>query len=783
MIKKQTLIALILSIFIASTPFLSTINANSITNYAIYSNGTIVQTDSKNEQTEFLIRYVWIGSLTSAKDVDEYINEHPWGTGIVLTDVSSGILSIISYTGWESNKTWQGAYGGIKYSQLKEVIDEFHKNNWKVIYSAANVPTYRDGYIYNYLTKEHPELIAVSGNTFRYDQIYNGTVMVNFFANYTTPDSARNITVGQRLSDLYCERLSSMISDESFLWDGWFGIDGWNGFTNQDMNWIWSTTEPFGRGIGTSELSNWYYGDDQSINEWESSTYSSGLPPSWNSYSTSQKINWIITNNNLQWWQYWQIRYAQFYSEINIIFDSRPVSFRVGTIIAQDMSSTWADKGVNNPVGMGNLTTFAEYNSFSHYYIDCEWNGDLSLLGRYSAYVAGLVKSKNPDAHCISQMPIAYSGSLVMPTWVWKQMYLSMIETYVWKDGIQYRAVDPGWMLVWAPTKTGWDDTTYNGQEMANWVTTIANTLDDSIVPKWLGPVDVQPLYLNVWSAGASSVNFTFAQFTDSLNLNNTGSNFSPAMGTVFLDATGSYGNAIGNVYHDLLDFYNNGALNVIFSSYRYEANFANTVFMGQGNTECMETFHLTKQLGSSTTATTLPNDEVTDPYARYIIGDTFGKSYSGYQWAGSMGNLEGMIPLVKYDDGPLQIGICYNENSGRFVYGNSWGGQSTIINDRNVLNRAIYWASKCPISPSDSLADIKVFSLAGGEIAISIMNLRNSDKQMALSLDISGLQLDPSRAYRATWIGNGNSVELDDLNQVNVTLLDGADILVISAV
>ena len=125
---------------------------------------------------------------------------------------------------------------------------------------------------------QHPELIAVSGNGSRYDQIHPGSVMVNFFANYTSPDTSRNITAGQRLSDLYVQRLSQMVSDGSFQWDGWFGVDGWNGLTNQEMYWVWSTNQPFGRWIGTASLSQWYYGDGQSISEWSNSTYAIGLP-------------------------------------------------------------------------------------------------------------------------------------------------------------------------------------------------------------------------------------------------------------------------------------------------------------------------------------------------------------------------------------------------------------------------------------------------------------------------------------------------------------------------
>jgi hypothetical protein len=512
--KKQAIAAFALALFIATALFIDAGNAATQTSLTLQSNGTITIGDHQKSKPEFLIRYVWIGSLTSAEEVDAYVAAHPWGTGILLTDLSSSILSVISYTGWNASQKWQDIYGGITYAQLKTVIDEFHNLCWKVIYSPGNTPTSSDRYIYEYLTKQHPELIAVAGNGDRYDQIHDRSVMVNFFANYTTPDASRKIEAGDKLSDLYISRLKQMVADGSFLWDGWFGVDGWSGFTNQGLYWVWSTNQPFGRWIGTNDLSKWYCGDDQSIQEWSKSTYAKNLPSDWSIITTAQKISWITSNANLEWWQYWQEKFAIFYAEINHIFDNRPEDLKVGSIISQDFSSTWADNGINNPTGMENLTMFAQYNSFNHYYIDCEWY-NWAQIGQYQAYVAGLVKSKIPEAHCISGVNIG----LGIADFVWKQEYLAQIETYVWKDGLRYRAVDPNWILVWAGTTTTWDDKEAHGQEMANWITSISNIFDYSITPKWLGPVEVLPIYHYAWCAGPFSVNFTFAQYTDALNL------------------------------------------------------------------------------------------------------------------------------------------------------------------------------------------------------------------------------------------------------------------------
>ena len=783
--KKQIFAALIAAIILMSALFVDVGNAASQSTLTIQSSGRIIHTttsDPSTSKTEFLIRYVWLGSLTSAKDVDIYVAAHPWGTGIMLTDLSSGILSIISYTGWNANQTWQGTPDGITYSQLKSVIDEFHKLGWKVIYSPGNTPTINDGYIDNYLIQQHPELIAIAGNGNRYDQIHGGAVMVNFFANYTSPDAMRDISIGQRLSDLYTQRLSQMISDGSFQWDGWFGVDGWNGFTNQGMYWVWTTNQPFGRWIGTNDLSKWYYGDNQSISEWAISTYAVGLPSNWTSYATSQKVNWITNNDNLQWWQYWQMRYAQFYGQINQVFDNRPSTLKVGTIISQDLSSTWADNGINNPTGMENLTMFAQFNSFNHYYIDCEWIGDLSMMGRYSAYVAGLVKSKIPTAHCISEMPIAYSGASVMPTWAWKQMYLSMIDTYSWNNGVQYRAVDPNWVLVWAPTSTNWNDSTYHGQEMVNWVKNIAITLNP-ISPTWLGPVEIQPFYFPGTGVGAMAANFTFAQFTDALNLNNTGDNIVSAMGTVFLDSIGDYGTGIGGgAYQKMLNLYASGSLNVMYEGHGYGVSFG-SLFMGQSDNQAMSNFNLVNlKMGSTSSMTTLSSNQVNDPYAKWILGDTVGQKYVA-PYYGVLEAGTAAIPMITYDDGKLAFGLYYNSTSGRFLYGKelSGGGYAPVaIVPRDVINRGIYWVSKCPVNSSDALADLKIFTLGNGDIAISMMNLRSFSQNMQLTLNLSGLGLDQTKSFSATWASNGSQVSLADLNATKVTLVDGADVLII---
>ncbi len=782
--KKQAYAALILTAFIASTLFIDAGNAAQ-TGITLQSSGTIMNAaDQALNKTEFLIRGEWINAFSTSSDVDNYVSAHPWGTGIMLTDYSSGILSIISYTGWNPNQTWFGQYGGPTFAQLKAVIDEFHKLGWKVVYAAGNVPDKNDKLIYNYLTQQHPELIAVAGDGQTYNRIHQNTIMVNFFAKYSTPDTALHISPDERLSDLYVQRLSNMISDGSFQWDGWFGVDGWNGFVNQEMSWVWKTNQPFGRWVGTDAQTCWYYGDTASIQEWANSTYASGLPANWKTYTQAQQINYIQTNYNLEWWNYWMDQYAKLYGQINQVFYIRPAKFKVGSILSQDLSSTWADNGMNNCAGMENLTAFAKYNSFSMYYIDMEWSGDPSMCGRYAAYVAGLVKSKIPTAHCVIGLPIAWNYGEVTPELVWKQMYLAQAETYVWNKGTRYRAVDPFNLIVFVPGDTvnsnSWIDKDFNGQKMANWVTTMANFLNTDIVPTWLGPTEVMPLYLG--NLGAFSVNFTFSQFADSLDLNNSDTNFVSGMQTVFLDAVIDYGNVIGGSgLQNMISLFEKNQLNVIY----YGSNSKTpNMFLNQGSQQFLDSFKIAESTsGTSNRAVTLPSSSVTDPNARYIIGDSYGQAYNGLPEIGNAMGTTGLTPIIKYEDGYIELGISQKTTSSKFVYGKSWsqpGWTPTPIVSRDVINRAIMWASNCPISSSDSLIDTKIFVLANGDIALAFMNLHNASQNISFTLDLTGLGLNPAVTYNAKWAYNDATVPITNLGNVTVSLVGSADIMII---
>ena len=745
----------------------------------------------------FIIRYVWIGAMKTANDVDQYVAEHPWGNAIMLTDGSEGILNIVSYTGYDPSK----AFGldnwgrvGITHAQLKEVIDRFHYHGWKVIYSAANTPT-KTGtpWIWHYINDTHRELAFTSGNGKKVglegaDGDPSKKLIPNLFGIYSTADIERNISVGERLIDVYTDRLRKMIQDRAFEWDGWFGVDGWIGFPggwSGQLWWLASTDDPWGKWIGTGSNSSWVDASYQAIDEWGNSMYvPAGFPPvGWESLSNTQRAWWIQHNANLEWWEYWMDCFARMYAQIRQVFvDTRPEEWYVGTILSVDTSSTWADNGINNPAGMINFTAFAKYNSADHYYVDCEWADELQ--GRRQAYVAGLIKSKNPEAHCI------IGSGLVLPKynyplWKRKQEILAQMQTYVWNNGTRYRAVDPTWILFWCPTNTSWSDENAHGQELADWAKAMISLMAWNIEPVWLGPVDILPIYHRGNGLGYPSVNFTFAQFADVLNIRDHPEYITPEWETVFLDAVGSPGiGQASDCYDKILNLFSLNQLNVLYHGYGWDANFAKTIF-GEGEAECESAFNLTDQgVGTTTSVFVLNEDQVTDPYARWIASGYFGDSYN-LDEVGALNAGSGFVPIISYEDGFIELGLFYNTTSGRFFYGRSWSSLSwtpEVRIPRAIINRGIYWVSECPINSSEPLLDLKIFKLDDGTIFITTMNLKNFGLDIPSTMKIDAVELglsDPSN-YFVYWQSNREEISVSDWNNFSVTLSGGADILTI---
>jgi hypothetical protein len=206
-------------------------------------------------------------------------------------------------------------------------------------------------------------------------------------------------------------------------------------------------------------------------------------------------------------------------------------------------------------------------------------------------------------------------------------------------------------------------------------------------------------------------------------------------------------------------------------------------MFLGQGDNKAMTAFNLKAKTGNSYSLTTLSSDQVSDAYARWIIGDSFGQTYAA-PYYGVVQAVSPTSPLITYNDGDLALGIFYNSTSGRFLYGKELSGSGyspAKIVSRDVINRGIYWVSNCPINASDSLADLKIFRANNGDFLITVMNLGDFNQNMTLTLNLNGLNLDASQSYTAKWIGAGGQTVFSDPSELKVTLTDGADVLVIS--
>jgi hypothetical protein len=925
---------------------LFTVLASISSKYTIPSTGTLSPARAPptpspgyqdNATHQFIIRGPWMGTQKTAADVDAFVTANPYGTGVMLADGSYNILNVISYTRWNASRFWVpdiGDYPGweITYPQLKAVIDRFHYYGWKVILnSATQIVESPDPYSTYYYTQLHPELIAVNSLGQRYDQVYPGNLRVNFFANYTTADTRFNISVGQRLMDVYNQRLSQMISDGSFLWDGWLGVDGWTGLSNDGMFWVMNNAASYaiyGTNIGTTNPAQWYWGDAQSINEFGNSSYSSLIPagnfqsavgtfgktlksytgvlfmdsshmyanryqatytgnitsisvstgggscqvsvyndssgapnaligygngtslnggfaaialttqavvtsgsyywlavqpstslsitydPSvtsvrsangtntygsfnstfptptygtydmdiyatvsqygnWTSMSTVQESYWIQDNANVEWWQYWQVRFAQMFAGINAVFNQRPSDYKVGTIIATDLSSAISGSGINCPVGMVNMTAFAQYDSFNHCQASDETDFDNETI--FEGYAVGLstygLSAQVPDIHTIIEVAMDNWGTPLSEAND-KQKYLSAAQTYVWVNGTRYRGSDPNWVVLFETSGATADYPI--ADDLAPWIISVADILT-SANPTYLGPVLDIPLVVSVWSTPFYGANYAFAQFAQDLTLNSTG--FSQNMTTVFLDATGYTSSTLSaSTSTGLLQMFANGSINIIYGGVGTKWS---SIFMGNNESSAQSTFKLTANSGSTIQATTLPISQVTDAYGQMILGNTYNTTYSMGR-VGIYANATGFIPLIQYNDNRTAMGMYHNGTSGRFLYMNGVTPNAVPVVDKSVVNRGIDWASNDPISVNNSLADAKVFALSSGSIAITMMNLDTYSQLLPITLNLTGLNL-PTGTYTATWLSSGSSVVFSDPSNVQITLSGGADVLVIS--
>jgi hypothetical protein len=754
---------------------------------------------------------------------------------VVLGDFHiGGILQYPDQFNFTSG-TWPGT--GWTFNQLETLINQFHAHGWKVWWGGTAI-AWNGQWEYNYITQQHPELAFCDANGYRADNINGGdpagntpgnkTVGYNclipdFWAKYTTADTALNIPAGSRLIDVISTRLGQMIA-AGLTFDGWYPSDGWNGFNMQGYNFP----------DGTNPADSYSF-SLQEENEWATDSVSGfgltsiGQPSGWPSWNMTQRANWVLNNNTASatWHEWWCYRFSKMYLQIkNAIVNNNPLPQDFYTMIGADGSDQWTSGNLGGS-GLLNFTMVANDQSIDRFDVDPEnvWYASpkYSEMPKEDAYVAGLVKSK--DVRLTPLIGIQetswYDDQVAVPEWNLEQQYLAQVQNYVWFSGIRYPACNTtDFCLQYPPANApsgegvDWATSSWNNtavHNLFNWIDSL-QSLYTNAAPLYLGPTVVNPYTYDGWSGNpcVEGINYTIAQWADIVNLHESTSYVNSEMGTICLDETSLgesawYGQALTLAQeNEILQMFTNGSLNIIVGDFGGPASPTqeiSSIFSNGDETSIQITLGLTHSAGSSASASILSSSEISDLYANSIVSNYCGTSWNSYPgWYGVYTNStsSSFVAIAKYSDGRIAFGIKYGATTGRFLYMNNWcigGGterspQYGALIPTQVVNNAIYWVSDSPVISSNSLLDFKVFAAADGGIFIPMMNHNfttySSTGEQSISsnlqIDAMSLGLGSISNYRVCWQSDPSNTWIPtSWGQMNVTLHDGANILVIS--
>jgi hypothetical protein len=109
----------------------------------------------------------------------------------------------------------------------------------------------------------------------------------------------------------------------------------------------------------------------------------------------------------------------------------------------------------------------------------------------------------------------------------------------------------------------------------------------------------------------------------------------------------------------------------------------------------------------------------------------------------------------------------------------------------QQLVNRAIYWASKSPINASEPMLDYKVFKLSNGTIIVPMMNHNSAISTWSGEPISSTLQINPTILglgaisnyvfyWADDWSGQ-NVMTFSNWNNIPITLNGMAGVLVIA--
>jgi hypothetical protein len=779
--KTQLFAAIAVCIFLTSALFIDPVNSATKVTAIIQTNGII--TSSTSTKLTVILRN--IGVMGGAKEaietsVDTFVSNNRHITAITISDMHQYGIWWYGYSFSKTSGTWMG----VTFTQLKTMIDRFHYHGLKV-----GIETTAIAWIgqeeYKYITTQHPELAFTDANGLRATGIDNaaaltknpGTnkVVPNFFATFATDDTINNITAGTRLIDLYTTRLTQMIKD-GLGWDFWFGTDGWNGMSNQGYYWN-SATASKCYGFSTQEENE--YGN------WSSAT----LPPNWSSLNQVQKANAIINDQSFlnNWFYYWQIRFAQMYSQIKQAFINAGQSADTFHLIGTADTSS----GPNNPgglcaVGMYNMSLLAEFNAVDYFYTDQEWATPAGTLGQNEAYVGALVKMQNPTlTPIIGIQPQDFRGGTYTLEQV-KQAYLDQVINYVWFNGYRYRVAAPNIIMM----QYSFGD--WSKQEIDNFFNFVQATckLLANAEPNWLGPVYATPSSISAMGNAWYQMNWSFSQWAWTANLQNNPQYINSEMGTIILDeALQDTGPTLLGLDDVMINLWESGKLNLWYwensgRDWGMSSVWAakSTAAVPSIESKISNAFHITRSYGSTTSYTILTGltDLTANAIAANYAGTTYALSNDQYYAHGVYIAQPGFVSIANFTgDTPHRIAIGYYKSptSSNFLL-----THMANVLPKDMINTMLYWASDCPISSTASLIDLKILQ-SGDTIVIPMTNQKGSGSiSSTLSIDAEGLGLGIVNNYRIYWASSGNVVTFTSWNSVQI-VLQGSDLLVISPV
>lgn len=806
---RRRLLLVIAVIAIGTTMVLSSATQFSVVN--IPSSGTI---RILSESTVILR-----GSLPNpyqdmAAYVRNYVGDYTFCPHMIEMCYDMGYVGILQYPE-EFNSTY-GTWSGFTWTQLQTLINAFHSYGWQVQLGMTGI-AWNGQWMYNYIHTKHPELAFTDANGYRANDINggnpNGNVAGNkivgyddlipdFWANFSSADPSLGIANNSRLIDVIIAKLGQMIAG-GLDWDGVALADGWNGFDIQGYT--------FGNTYPNWAASGQYSYSYQEENQWANDSTSGyglpaiGQPSSWNSWNITQRASWILGNTTAknQWYEWWCNRFSKMMLEFkDAIENNNPNPQGIYTSMGADASSQWNSGNLGGD-GLLNFTMVANDDSID-VFLPAYENAPYSQMPAGQAYAASLVKTKDVRLQvAIGIIPDNwYYGNVPIPLGNMKQQYLSQAQSYTWYNGARYSTANNSVIFLdGAPDGSNSNVNQTAIQLLFNWINTVS-PLFQNAQPVYLGPTIVNS-YGTTSQDQFLGINYSIAQWTDDFNLVKSSSYINATMGTLWLEVN-NFGNTyvpagqLPTSYQDVIDqMFANKSLNLIISDVSQQLSlygWGHQIFISGSESKVTSTFDMNLSAGATNqTAYILNQSHINNAIGKWIdsgydSSTTWNNPASNIAYAYQ--NVSAFVPLAESADSRIALGTYYNSSSANFMFMQLYDNLSSgtppygVTIPREIVNKAIYWATNAPINSSESLVDYAVFRESDGSIAIPMMNegSMNAPISSTLNINATALGLGSPSQYTVYWASDPAApVYLSNWNSVPITLNGMADALVIA--